>query len=226
MLKKIVGTVHKQIARIMRASARERPMVALLYVPREAFNLLHDRVTAKLAGWPKSSLGYDSKVLGSRVITVGAHASVKRHAWIEAIFEYNDQIFNPSITIGQKFFASDRLHISAINRIEIGDNCLFGSGVYISDHNHGMYKGDEQSKPSEPPIERKLVSWGSVIIGSNVWFGDNVIVVGPVKIGNGAVIGANSVVTRDVPDRVMAAGAPLRMVKSFNEDIGVWEECR
>ena len=71
---------------------------------------------------------------------------------------------------------------------------------------------------------RKLVSFGSVIIGSNVWLGDNVIIIGPGMIGNGAVIGANSVVTRDIPDYVIAAGAPLRILKSFKYENGLWEK--
>lgn len=94
----------------------------------------------------------------------------------------------------------------------------------ISDHNHGSYKGSEQSNPPESPIKRKLVSFGHVIIGSNVCLGDNVIIVGPAKIGNGVVIGANSVVMRDIPANVIAAGAPLRILKTFNEGNGLWEK--
>jgi len=100
---------------------------------------------------------------------------------------------------------------------------LLGSGVYISDHNHGIYNGLGQSAPTEPPSDRKLLPNGSVIIGSNVWVGDNVVIVGPVTIGDGAVIGANSVVTKDIPRDVIAAGAPVRVLKKFNPISGVWE---
>jgi len=126
--------------------------------------------------------------------------------------------------IGRGLAASDRLHITSINRIEIGDNCLFGSGVFISDHNHGSYKGEDQSPPNEPPVIRKLVSHGPVIIGSNVWLGDNVVVIGPVRIGNGVVVGANSVITRDIPDNVIAAGIPAGIIKRFDGTIGKWEK--
>ena len=146
-----------------------------------------------------------------------------RYAWIEAVSGNNGHTFSPVIRIEQGFCASERLHISAINRIEIGDNCLFGSCVYISDHNHGSYKGEEQSAPSEPPIQRKLVSHGPVVIGSNVWIGDNVVIVGPVRIGNGVVIGANSVVTRDIPDDVMVVGIPAKILKRFNQESGKWK---
>ncbi len=224
MLINSILSAYGQIRYIVRSAARERPAAAVVYVFRETYNFVCSRFAAMLVGWPRSSLGASSKVLGSRGISVGKNASLKRLAWIEAVFVYNEQSFNPTIKIGQEFFASDRLHISSIDRIEIGDNCLFGSGVYISDHNHGSYKGREQSNPFEPPIKRKLISFGPVIIGSNVWLGDNVVIVGPVKIGNGVVIGANSVVTRDIPDHVIAAGSPLRILKTFNEENGLWEK--
>jgi lipopolysaccharide O-acetyltransferase len=216
--------VHRKIKYLIQAASHERPIAAGAYVLREVMNVLRARIAAWMVGWHRSSLEKDCKIVGSKGIFVGANTSIKRHAWIEAVFAYNGELFNPCIKIGQYFFASERLHISAIHKIEIGDNCLFGSGVYISDHNHGAYKGAEHSAPTERPISRKLVSFGSVVIGSNVWLGDNVVVIGPVTIGNGVVIGANSVVTRDIPDNVMAAGAPLRLLKIFNSTTGRWEK--
>lgn len=177
---------------------------------------------ANILGWPNSYLGPGSKVLGTRAITVGECAYINRSAWIEAVHSSGGELFSPSIKIGRGLAVSDRLHITAINQIEIGDNCLFGSGVYIGDHNHGSYRGDAQSTPLEWPVRRKLVSHGPVIIGSNVWLGDNVIVIGPVKIGCGAVIGANSVVTRDIPENCMAAGMPACLLKRFDEETGKW----
>jgi lipopolysaccharide O-acetyltransferase len=67
-----------------------------------------------------------------------------------------------------------------------------------------------------------LFSSGPVIIGSNVWVGDNVVIVGPVRIGDGVVIGANSVVTSDIPENVIAVGAPARIIKSFDKTSGEW----
>jgi len=62
-----------------------------------------------------------------------------------------------------------------------------------------------------------------VIVGDNVWIGDNAVIIGPVSIGRGAIIGANSVVRRDVPAYTMAAGAPARPIKRFDEAAGQWE---
>lgn len=215
---------YSYIKSIVRSSAHERSFVALVYVPSELLSHVLGGCSAKILGWQKSYLGRGSKIVGSQGITVERNSFIKRQAWIEAVFVYNEQSFSPLIKIGERFYASDRLHISAIDRIEIGDDCLFGSGVYISDHNHGSYKGQEQSNPSEAPIDRKLVSFGPVIIGSKVWLGDNVVIVGPVTIGDGVVVGANSVVTKDIPNCMMAAGAPLRILKSFNHNNGQWEK--
>ena len=187
------------------------------------YDRLRGKFAASVVGWPKSYLGTDSRVLGTKSIFVEKNISMGRYAWIEAVYRDYGQTFSPVIKIGQGFCASERLHISAINRIEIADNCLFGSCVYISDHNHGSYKGEEQSSPSVPPIQRKLVSHGPVVIGSNVWIGDNVVIVGPIRIGNGVVIGANTVVTRDIPENVMVVGIPATILKRFNQENGGWE---
>lgn len=185
--------------------------------------VVEGKLFAYLVGWKKAYLGRGSRVIGTRFIFVGERLSIGRYAWIEVVAESVEETCSPMIKIGQGFHASERLHISVINRVEIGDDCLFGSGVYISDHNHGSYKGSEQSHPNELPVERKLISHGTVIIGSRVWMGDNVIIVGPVTIGDGVVVGANSVVTRDVPDNVIVAGVPAKILKQFNLITGQWE---
>ncbi|MGM9473813.1 DapH/DapD/GlmU-related protein [Pseudarthrobacter sp. YS3] len=59
-------------------------------------------------------------------------------------------------------------------------------------------------------------------IGSNCWIGDNVIILGPVEIGDGVVVAANSVVTKDVPPMRMVAGVPARVIKSFQESSKTW----
>lgn len=214
------------ISRLLGILVQERFSIALIFLFSKIFDQLIGRARAMLLGWPNSYLGSYSKIVGTKSIAVGKHAYVNRFAWIEAVHQFGSQSFQPSILIGRGFAVADNLHISCINKIEIGDNCLFGSGVYISDHNHGAYKGVDQSEPFEPPVKRRLVSFGSIVIGSNVWLGDNVVIVGSVKIGNGVVIGANSVVTKDVPDNIIAVGSPLEILKKFNESNGMWERVK
>jgi acetyltransferase-like isoleucine patch superfamily enzyme len=212
------------IKRLLNSMSHERPQYALLAVCRLIFEQIAGRLHGGLLGWAGSYFGPGSRVIGSRYISVAGKAYINRYAWIEAVHTFRGQAFKPAIKIGRGFAASDRLHISCTHRIEIGNDCLLGSGVYISDHNHGIYNGPGQSAPTEPPGDRKLLSNGAVIIGSNVWVGDNVVIVGPVTIGDGAVIGANSVVTKDIPRDVIAAGAPVRVLKKFNPISREWEK--
>lgn len=191
---------------------------------RLVFEQFIGRLHARLVGWSGGYIGPGGRVLGSRYIVVGSRAHVNRHCWIEAVYSFRGKLFQPSILIGGHFSASDRLHISCVEKIVIGDDCLFGSGVYISDHNHGIYAGAKQSAPSEAPVDREFQATGAVTIGSRVWIGDNVVIVGPLTIGDGAVIGANSVVKKDVPSNAIAAGIPLRVIKRFNPVSGKWEK--
>ena len=200
----------------------ERSQYAPIAICKKLIDQVLARVFSMLLGWRGGYLGAGSRVIGSMSIRMGYRAHINRYAWIEAIHTFRGQTFTPSISIGGWFSAADRLHVSCIDRIEIGEHCLFGSSVYISDHNHGIYKGEDQSWPTQAPVDRVLRSDGPVSIGSNVWLGDNVIIVGPVTIGDGAVIGANSVVTQNVPENVMAAGAPLRLLKQFNNETKRW----
>jgi acetyltransferase-like isoleucine patch superfamily enzyme len=212
------------IKRLLNSMRHERPQYALLAICRLIVEQITGRVHGRLLGWAGSYLGPGSRVIGSRYISVAGHAHINRYAWIEAVHTFRGQEFRPAIKIGRGFAASDRLHISCTHRVEIGNDCLLGSGVYISDHNHGIYNGLGHSAPTEPPTDRKLLSTGSVTIGANVWVGDNVVIVGPVTIGDGAVIGANSVITKNIPSNVIAAGSPAQVLKKFNCNSGAWEK--
>jgi acetyltransferase-like isoleucine patch superfamily enzyme len=109
-------------------------------------------------------------------------------------FDGTFTLFDPQIIIGDHVCFSDGVHISSIASISIGSHTLFGSRIYVSDHNHGIYRGDTQSSPDEAPAHRLLGGGGPVVIGANVWIGDNSVIIGPATIGKGAIVGANSVV--------------------------------
>lgn len=167
-------------------------------------------------------VGARSYVRGARCMLIGKGFRSGDDLWIEAVTSYGEQSFSPRINIGENVRISRWTHISAIYKIEIGSDTLIGSRVLIIDHNHGSYSGANSSCPEMPPRDRPLGGGGPVIIGRNVWVGDNVSIVGPVRIGNGAVIGANSLVIRDVPDATIAAGIPARSLKSFDPTTGSW----
>lgn len=173
---------------------------------------------------PGLRLGSGCRIIGGKNISFGKGVFSGRDLWLEAVTAYGSQRFDPKVVIGDYVCFSNGVHISAISNIAIGSHTLFGSKIYVSDHNHGIYGGEDQSRPDEPPARRPLGGGGPVVIGENVWIGDNSVIVGPVNIGNGAVIGANSFVHRSVASNTIVAGAPAKPIKFFNPDTRCWEK--
>jgi len=130
---------------------------------------------------------------------------------MEAITKFGDDIFTPEISIGDNTIIGDHCHLGATEFIHIGKDVLFGRFVLVSDHSHGS-PGDLESRI--PPFERPLVSKGGISIGDRVWVGDKVSILSGVTIGESAIIGANSVVTKDVPAFSVVAGIPAKVIKT------------
>ena len=149
---------------------------------------------------------------GGKHIAIGDYTIIQRHSILGCWTSYHDQTFTPSITIGNNCNIGEYCHITAINKIVIGDGLLTGRFVLISDNSHG---GLSQEEAVIPPAARKLVSKGPVIIGDNVWIGDKATILAGVHIGNNAIIAANAVVTTDVPDNCIVAGVPARVIKTI-----------
>jgi acetyltransferase-like isoleucine patch superfamily enzyme len=184
---------------------------------------IKSRVLASLLRAPGLYLGPSSIICGSKYIHFGKRFYVHGHLWMEAITAYRGQVFSPLISIGDDVSLSENVHIACISRIDIHQGVLIGSGVLISDHNHGSYKGDRQSSPDDPAAFRHLGGGGTVVIGKNVWIGDNVVIVGPVEIAAGTVIAANSVVRRSTHPNTLIAGIPAKEVKRFSWSAGTWD---
>lgn len=196
--------------------------IGVLLIAVRAWNRLRSLVTANLLGAPGLFLGPGCRVIGARNISFGRNIYAERNLWLHAVTSHQAQRFRPQIAIGDYVSFSDGVHISAIDNIVIGNHCLFGSKVYVSDHNHGVYGGELQSNPEQPPIDRLLGGGGPVVFAENVWIGDNSVIVGPANIGRGAIIGANSVVHGVVPANTIVAGAPAKPIKVFNAQTGTW----
>lgn len=129
----------------------------------------------------------------------------------------------PVLRIGRHVQINDSVHIGAIEQVVIGDYTLIASRVFISDHNHGTYQvQDAASAPEVPPADRPLSS-RPVHIGRNVWLGEQVCILPGVTIGDGAIVGANSVVTRDIPPNSIAAGNPARVIRVFDALTKTWK---
>jgi len=127
------------------------------------------------------------------------------------------------LIIGKNVKMNHRCHIGVMKSVKIGDDVLMASNVFISDHSHGCYSEDVHSNPTQAPNERKLFC-KDVEIGNKVWIGENACILSGVSIGESSIIGANSVVTRNIPPYSIAAGAPARVVKTWDEKSSRWEK--
>jgi lipopolysaccharide O-acetyltransferase len=125
------------------------------------------------------------------------------------------------LTIGDDVQVNNNVHIAVIDTVLIGSRVLIASGVFISDHNHGSYSGATHSDPRVPPAQRALSS-APVVIGDDCWLGEHVCVLPGVKVGRGVVVGAGAVVTADLPDFVIAVGAPAKIIKRYEFESGRW----
>lgn len=117
--------------------------------------------------------------------------------------------------IGKRLFANFNLTIQDDARVTIGDDCNFGPGTTIVTPVHPLLP-DERNAFLLPDGSQKRLCWAKpVIIGNNCWFGANVTVCPGVTIGDNCVIGAGSVVTRDIPPNSLAAGVPCRVLREI-----------
>lgn len=123
---------------------------------------------------------------------------------------------------GNNIQVNDFVHICAIEHVEIGDNCLLASHIYISDNSHGRYEGSEYDSPPEvAPAYREYIT-APVKIGKNCWLGEGVIVLPGVTIGDGCIIGAHSIVKKNIPPFSIAVGSPAKVVKRFDFQKNKW----
>lgn len=115
--------------------------------------------------------------------------------------------YGKQISVGRRFFANFNLTILDEAQVTIGDDCFIGPNVSIYTACH-----------STDPVERNTrLEWADpVTIGDNVWIGGSVTILPGVTIGNNVTIGAGSVVTRDIPDDVVAVGNPCKVIRRLS----------
>lgn len=117
--------------------------------------------------------------------------------------------YGENICIGRNFFANFNLTILDETLVTIGDNVFLGPNVSIYTACH----------PTDPQLRNTGVEWAKpVTIGNDVWIGGNVTICPGVTIGRGTTVGAGSVVTRDLPSNVVAAGNPCRVVRYLDHE--------
>jgi acetyltransferase-like isoleucine patch superfamily enzyme len=132
-------------------------------------------------------------------LTVGAHALFEPGVWLTSA--------SGRIVIGAGAMLNLNVMVAAVEHTEIGDHCMLANGCLVTDGDHRF------DDPNTPVPWQGFTTKGPTVLEDNVWLGANVVVTSGVRIGRRSVIGANSVVTEDIPPFSVAAGAPARVLK-------------
>ena len=155
------------------------------------------------------------KIDGKSNLSLGEHVIVQRFSWLGALPLTGEESCSLEIEEGSVIGSFN--HIYATHRVIIGKNVLMADRVYISDCSHSYKNVDV------PIINQPIKQLNDVIIGNGAWIGENVCIIG-CKVGQNSVIGANSVVTSDIPDYCVAVGSPARVIKKYNKKLNRWED--
>lgn len=126
------------------------------------------------------------------------------------------QTFEPSIVIGDRVSATGYLGLSAVQSVVIEDDVLIASHVFISDNSHG------RASAHIPYKYQQLEDIAPVVIGRGSWLGEHAVIMPGVHVGEFSIVGANSVVTKDVPPRSIVVGAPARVVRQWSDESSGW----
>jgi acetyltransferase-like isoleucine patch superfamily enzyme len=185
-----------------------------------AVNRMAQRITSKAFSlfmargfhqWGRNSVAIPPlRIVGEQLISISSGVYIGAGCWLNA--NPLGIATGPILVIGDgcSFAGSDV--ISAVSLVQLGKEVLLARNVYIADHDHSF------SDTTKAVMHQGIDSVGQVIIDDGAWLGENVVVTSGVRIGRGAVVGANSVVTKDVPDYSLAVGAPAKVIKSWAPD--------
>lgn len=172
---------------------------------RKIFSLLISGAFAHFGG--ETVLAYPIRLSGEERIAIGDHVFIGPGSWLQTLPDGENTSI--AVSIGKGTSVAGACVISAVRSVQLEENVLLARNVYISDHAH------KYTDTEIPVIAQGVDNIKPVLVKRGAWLGQNVVVCPGVTIGTGAVIGANSVVTRDVPDYCVAAGVPARVLKDI-----------
>jgi acetyltransferase-like isoleucine patch superfamily enzyme len=164
--------------------------------------------------WRFGSFGFRSRIVApdmlsnTRNIIIGSRVNIWKGARIEAVDQDNG--FHPRIEIGDNTSIQMYFHCGAADSVKIGRNVLIAGRVYITDHDHVF------DDPVLSARQCKRLVTKPVVVEDGAWLGEGCVILKGVTVGKRAVIGANAVVTRNVPPGAVAAGIPARIIRSVD----------
>jgi acetyltransferase-like isoleucine patch superfamily enzyme len=178
---------------------------------RHMLNLKYGRLLLRL-GWWKLRLGRRLRLDGIAFIGPGCKLQVGRDAVLElgrwSWIGHGCKIrcHEGLVSIGAKTVMGQECTISAYQHVAIGSECVIADRVMLIDFDHGVVE-------VERPIRMQGIYKRDVNVGGNVWIGYGVCILRGATVGDNAVIGTNSVVTKDVPANAVVGGVPARLIR-------------
>lgn len=155
------------------------------------------------------------RIDGKENIIIRKNVVIQKSTWIAAVPLTNKNTC--SLIVDEGCIIGNFNHIYATEFIHIEKNVLTADKVYIADNSHSFDNIDI------PIMHQGIRQLPKVKIGEGSWIGENVCIIGA-SVGRNSVIGANSVVTKDIPDYCVAVGSPARVVKKYNFMTKKWEK--
>jgi len=174
------------------------------------FTLLARLAIKKIAG--SARVNHLAGIFGGENITVGPKVMIWDYTWIAALSPTKTEV---ALIIGEGTTIGRFNHIYASKHVEIGKNVLTADKVYISDNLH------EYTNINIPIKHQPIKQLAAVHIGDGSWLGENVSIIGA-SVGKNCVIGANSLVTKDIPDYCVAVGTPAKVIKRYDTQTNEW----
>lgn len=157
---------------------------------------------------------FPMQIQGAKRIIIGDNARIGYKTWLASMPINNND--HSILIIGEGSYIGNFNHIYCTKEICIGRKVLIADKVYISDNLHSF------ANPNIPIMEQPIKQLNIVKIGDGAWIGENACIIGA-SVGKNSVIGANSVVTKDIPDYCVAVGAPARVIKKYDIEKQTWD---
>jgi serine acetyltransferase len=159
-----------------------------------------------------TSLGKPLILMGGKHIHLGERVRLGPLWRLEAAKRYQGSQFDPTIRLGSRVTAEVGLHVAAADSVEVGNDVLIASWVYITDHGHRI-------DSDVPPIRAGLDTPAPMKIGDGCWLGERCVVPPGVTLGERCVVGAATVVTRSFRPGSVVGGVPARLIRVREEAV-------
>ena len=218
MIKKFIRNFERKIARrlglLIRSMDEELNQLSLPKFANEPTNLHFDsprRISNPACIW----IGDDVSLGPGCLLSATRRYPGK---FMQGAPDVEAQECDPAILIGNRVSVTGYLTIGAVDRVEIGDDALLASHIFIGDNQHG------HASIKRPFKYQALEKIGPVKIGAGCWIGEHVVIMSGVSVGDMSIIGANSVVTESVPPRSIVVGSPARIVRCWDADAETWRK--